>query len=675
MTSGTRRSLSPLSLPRNSSSPSIPVSNNANFSADAPSARQSQSTSPLFASFSAFSTEPEASPNSNTISLSTRGSITNRPTQPPRALSPRNSQPLAQGNSEFELVPLNRNKHHALSNKSSSTHSQHVVPDMKGGRYTDGVVTAADGNSRRDSIVRRPGSSDTDSRVPTPDQPLLDSNAVRSPFGDYGRTSSASLTTDSDQQQQHHRRRSSTSDSDLTSFARGWNQHQRSYQILALELGITNTQYGALQSSVSAVNTVLPILGGLFIDSFGTTTGSLMATFLIMFGNLIISLSTHSRSFPVMVVGRIFYGLGSGTITVVQETILGSWFKGKGLALTIAIQITTSRIASFLSMGTAIPISDRFGFYGAAFWANFVVCAISFAINILYMLAMRRIRRGTPETMLSRLRSKHRFNPRLVLFFFGIYWMFIVESFTLGGGWNSFLHINSELVKLRFGVNDSVAAWSASASQIMPIFLVPFLGWFFDQYGMRTDMLVLSTSLFTISIALLGFTMLTPIVGLVIFSISLALGPLAEITAISLILPSSSLGTGLGIYKSAMNIGSTIVDIVVGVLQDRGSRLMEDTEHSYDYVMAFFMVWGIISTVVATTIFFVDRRKWHSLLRSSAQDRSEAYHLAKDKINRPMIYVSSPNWREYVQMWNYMPLAMLTLLLVVSLVLFAYKLV
>ncbi|KAJ2590898.1 hypothetical protein H4R99_006944, partial [Coemansia sp. RSA 1722] len=237
MTSGTRRSLSPLSLPRNSSSPSIPASNNANFSADAPSVRQSQSTSPLFASFSAFGTEPEASPNSNATSHSASGSITNRPAQPPRALSPRNSQPLAQSNSEFELAPLNRNKHHALSNKSSSTHSRHAVPDMKGGRYTDGVVTAADGNSRRDSIVRRPGSSDTDSRVPTPDQPLLDSNAVRSPFGDYGRTSSASLTTDSDQQQQqqqHHRRRSSTSDSDLTSFARGWNQHQRSYQILAL---------------------------------------------------------------------------------------------------------------------------------------------------------------------------------------------------------------------------------------------------------------------------------------------------------------------------------------------------------------------------------------------------------------------------------------------------------
>ncbi|KAJ2033828.1 hypothetical protein GGI01_002277 [Coemansia sp. RSA 376] len=539
------------------------------------------------------------------------------------------------------------------------------------------------------------GIADSGARIPTPDQPLLSSGPSRDPFGEDGRGSleSGSVT--------RHRRISSSSSGDMTEFERGFGQqHQRGYQVLALacallisvgshysahtlgalkstikkELDITNTQYGALQSTVSAVNTVLPILGGLFIDAFGTTSGSLLATFLIMLGNLIISISTHSRSFSTMVGGRILYGLGSGAITVVQETILGSWFKGKGLAITIAIQITTSRIASFLSMGTAIPVANHFGFYGAAFWANFLVCALSFGINLVYMVTMRRIHRSAPDRIVSRLRSKHRFNPRLVLFFFGLYWLFIVESFTLGGGWNSFLHINSELVKLRFGANDAVAAWSASVSQIMPIFLVPFLGWFFDVFGLRTDMLVMSAGLFTVSMALLGFTMINPLVGLVIFSISLALGPLAEITAISLILPNSSLGTGLGIYKSAMNTGSTIVDIVVGVLQDRGSKTLEETAHSYDYAMAFFVAWGLLSTFVAVTVFFVDRLKWNSLLRSNSTQRREALHAVKDRINRPMVYVTASNWRDYVHPWSYTPLIVLSVTLVISWILFAIKL-
>ncbi|KAJ2453063.1 hypothetical protein EV183_002492 [Coemansia sp. RSA 2336] len=519
----------------------------------------------------------------------------------------------------------------------------------------------------------------------TPDQPLLDGELSHNTLSSL-RSSSSDVGTSAEHGEARRRQSSSSSLNELTAFEHMWNQRQRGFQILALvctllisahgqyELEITNTQYGALQSSVSAVNTVLPILGGLFIDAFGTNSGSLIATSLIMVGNLIISLSAHMQSFSTMVVGRILYGLGSGSITVVQETILGSWFKGKGLAITIAIQITTSRIASFLSMGTAIPIANRFGFYGAAFWANFVVCALSFGINLVYIGSMRRIHRNTPQHLLDRLRTKHKFNPRLVLFLFGVYWMIIIESFTLGGGWNSFLHINSELIKLRFGVNDAVAAWSASVSQIMPIFLVPFLGWFFDLYGLRTDMLLLSTSAFTFSMLLLGFSKVNPLVGLVVFSISLALGPLAEITAISLILPSSSLGTGLGIYKSAMNTGSTIVDIVVGVLQDRGSRLLEESAHSYDYVMAFFVAWGALSTIAAGTIFLIDRFKWHSLLRSNALDRKEAYHMVKSKINRPMLYATASNWRDYTALWNFVPLIVLGCMLVISWILFAIKL-
>ncbi|KAJ2783713.1 hypothetical protein H4R18_001551 [Coemansia javaensis] len=533
---------------------------------------------------------------------------------------------------------------------------------------------------------RHSSSIDDGTGPSTPDQPLLGRAYTQCSFEDE-RTPPPTF-----------RRLSSVSaGGDLTDFERAWGQNRWGYQMLALvctllisvgshysahtlgalkstELDITNAQYGALQSTVSAVNTVLPILGGLFIDTFGTSSGSLIATLLITLGNLIISVSTHAQSFPAMVAGRILYGLGSGTITVVQETILGSWFRGKGLAITIAIQITTSRIASFLSMGTAIPIADRFGFYGAAFWASFVVCALSFGINLVYIAAMRRIRRSMPDDMLASLRARHKFNPRLLLFLFGIYWLIVCESFTVGAGWNSFLHINSELVKLRFGVGDGLAAWSASVSQIMPIVMVPFLGWFFDVYGLRTDMLVASTALFTASMVLLGFTRTNPLIGMVVFSVSLALGPLAEITAISLILPPSSLGTGLGIYKSAMNIGSTIVDIVVGVLQDRGSRILQETEHSYDYVMAFFIAWGALSTLGASTVFLVDRFRWGSLLRSGARARREAYHAMKAKIGRPMQLANAPNWREHASLYNYTPLAVLGLLLAASWALFAAKL-
>ncbi|RKP23751.1 hypothetical protein SYNPS1DRAFT_24174 [Syncephalis pseudoplumigaleata] len=130
------------------------------------------------------------------------------------------------------------------------------------------------------------------------------------------------------------------------------------------ELRISNSQYGVLQSSVAIVNTVLPLLAGLFVDTFGTQVGSILATSLIAAGYVLAATSTSLASFPLMVVGYVMYGLGSGSITVVQGAIRSHWFRGKGLAIAMGLE------ASYLSMATVVLISQWTGFYGWAFWVR-----------------------------------------------------------------------------------------------------------------------------------------------------------------------------------------------------------------------------------------------------------------------------------------------------------------
>ncbi len=108
------------------------------------------------------------------------------------------------------------------------------------------------------------------------------------------------------------------------------------------EFDISNSQYGAIQSSVSIVNTVLPLLGGIFIDIFGTIPGSIVTTILIAVGNILVALSTSSANLSMMIIGRVLYGIGSGTVVIVQETILSQWFKGRSLAAVIALMMTIS---------------------------------------------------------------------------------------------------------------------------------------------------------------------------------------------------------------------------------------------------------------------------------------------------------------------------------------------
>lgn len=47
-----------------------------------------------------------------------------------------------------------------------------------------------------------------------------------------------------------------------------------------------------------------------------------------------------------MIVGRVLYGIGSGTVVIVQETILSQWFQGQSLATMIALLLTVSRLVS-----------------------------------------------------------------------------------------------------------------------------------------------------------------------------------------------------------------------------------------------------------------------------------------------------------------------------------------
>ncbi|KAJ1674624.1 hypothetical protein EV182_002896 [Spiromyces aspiralis] len=443
--------------------------------------------------------------------------------------------------------------------------------------------------------------------------------------------------------------------------------------IIKKELDITNAQYGALQSTVSIVNTVIPLLSGMFIDTFGTAAGSIIATVLITIGNAIIAFSTHQRSFHTMVAGKILYGLGSGAIVTIQETILGHWFKGQSLSITLALQISTSRLASFLSMGTALPIARHFDFFGAAFWASTVVCTFSMLVNLAYVYLMKHIREQMTPEELVKLRRKTTFSYRLMLFIPALFWLICLLSFILGSAWTTFLHINTELIHLRFGSSDEVAAWNASFSQFLPIFLVPCLGFVLDKFGNRPYWMVFSGFTFTLAIVLVGFTQINPIVGMVIFSLSLAIGPVSLITSIPLILPLSSLGTGLGLYKSASNIGDTIIDIVVGKLQDIGPKatIIEDGKHSYHYVMIFYVFWGLISMLVGCLVYFVDRTAWMGLLTCKGSDQKQVLRIIGRRRQDPSILIGLTTWKSHVRWWNWVPLVALAVSLIVSWILFA----
>jgi MFS family permease len=356
---------------------------------------------------------------------------------------------------------------------------------------------------------------------------------------------------------------------------------------------------------VSLINTLVPIVGGSLMDRFGPVAGTLGATTLIVIGSLLTTLAAHYRRFAMMVVGRVVFGLGSGVIVTLQESILSTWFRsGRVLSLMIGLQLSSSQISGFLGTLLANPLASSTHNWVWVFWVAFLLCVFSAVMNVAYLLLVRSVPQET---------VRERFGWATVLSFPGVVWLIVAIEGVLCMVWAAFQIIATEYVMMRNSSVDGVAAGVISSmSQVVPIVLTPLLGMLLDRWGRRVSMLATSVAFLFLCCTLLAYApTVTPVVGMLFFSLSMALGPLPMITSLGLLLPPSAIGTGLGIFKSANNAGSTIMDILVGVVQDRTAH------QAYTGVLLAFIIIIIAGALVVALLAWVQARYYENVLEAA----------------------------------------------------------
>lgn len=199
-----------------------------------------------------------------------------------------------------------------------------------------------------------------------------------------------------------------------------------------------------------------------------------------------------------------------------------------------------------------------------------------------------------------------------------------------------FHFIYSEYVKFKFSYSDAHAAATASVAQILPVVLMPFLGVCVDRHGKRTWMskwqnegnildcmwiadnfyyLVIGSGLTMLfSMLLLEFTPTPPLFGMLLFSISLSLGPVGLVSSVPVILPLSLVGTGMGLIKSGTNIGAALFDIATGLLQDA------DPNKGYDGVILFFISISTLAIIAGAVLYILDSTLYNHILDRSARE-------------------------------------------------------
>ncbi len=140
--------------------------------------------------------------------------------------------------------------------------------------------------------------------------------------------------------------------------------------LLAKQLGFSDSNIGLLQAIYSIPNVVMVLIGGYVVDRIGTRKAILIFGVLCFIGAIVTSLSAL---LSVMATGRLIFGLGAESLIVAVTTAIAKWFRGKELSFAFGINLMISRAGSLLAQQ-----SPSWAGFAYSYWRNPLLISVGF---------------------------------------------------------------------------------------------------------------------------------------------------------------------------------------------------------------------------------------------------------------------------------------------------------
>jgi MFS family permease len=150
------------------------------------------------------------------------------------------------------------------------------------------------------------------------------------------------------------------------------------------------SQFNALYSAYSFPNMVLPFFGGFLVDKLGCRTMITVFAALLVVGQSIFAFGANLNSYPVMLVGRVFYGFGGESLCVAAQTMLAEWFMGQEMAMAMGINLSVSRLGSVVNDQTSVAFYKATGL-AATLWIGVILLAACFLASLVAAAVDRHV--------------------------------------------------------------------------------------------------------------------------------------------------------------------------------------------------------------------------------------------------------------------------------------------
>ncbi|KAM6951155.1 lysosomal dipeptide transporter MFSD1 [Aplochiton taeniatus] len=392
-------------------------------------------------------------------------------------------------------------------------------------------------------------------------------------------------------------------------------------------LGMTPQEYNLLYAVYAWTNALVVIMAGFLIDKLGNRFGVFLFSFLCVLGSAIFALGSHFKGtpylLPFMLTGRLLFGSGNGSLTIVQNRITAFWFRGKELALAFGLTLAFSRLGSVLNFFLTQKFEAQFGMQWTL-WGGTLLCVLGFVsaivVSALDKVGMKQL--GLDGTIQEESRKVRIQDVKLLSL---RYWLLVLTIMFFYNGIFPFIADASKFIQDKYsGYTQKEAAYIAGAVYDSSLILSAIVGILIDYVGLRGVFAVACAVLTLPVFGLLAFTFVPPLVSTIWLGVTYSFAASSMWPSIPLVVPQATLGTAMGLATSVQMIGIGVSNLVVGQILGTKSSDAKIPVWRWQRMMIFMLANTIACIITSVVLNIVDHRQGGTLNKTTKRSGASA---------------------------------------------------
>ena len=405
--------------------------------------------------------------------------------------------------------------------------------------------------------------------------------------------------------------------------------------MLESDLAWTSSDFGFFTGGYSFLNVffLMLIWGGLILDRFGIRFTGKLSTILMVGGTALEYYAMTGLAGPdaqifglneifgykagvfVAFAGYSIFGVGAEVAGITVSKIIAKWFRGKELATAMGVQVALAR-----AFGITTPVLVGLILLLGGLVAFFIFSVMDKKLD--RQMEAEAIAAGTEGE-----EEKFSFKDVKNILVNPGFWLIALLCVLFYSCVFPFQKFASELMIIKYGINENVAGTFAGLPALGALILTPIFGGFIDKRGKSASIMILGAAMligvhFIYAIPAINYWLVA--IGLmIILGIAFSLVPSAMWPAVAKIFPVSQLGTAYALIFFIQNIGLWGIPTLIGKVLDLycivGKKA--DGTNLYDYTIPMCIFTGIacLSLVVAFMLKRADKKFGYQLEEPNIQ--------------------------------------------------------